>query len=161
MRAHETEILGVLYDCDPCKNTECEKTSCKLMLKGECCMTTQKEFAKDGCENSPHIFRQPIQGVRILTPNGKPLADVHEYFDGDEDIAYGVPIKEFQKLYSKEELEQLKEKQFRFIIYSPSEYDILGKMSVCFVLETSCPKECFDLDYLSGKTVYKLTRKKQ
>ena len=164
MRAHETEILGVLYECDPCKNTECKKTSCKLLLKGECSMTTKKEFAKDGQENNPRIFRKPIQVVRIVAPTGKAMGVIYRWFDEiDDGHAYGVPLKKFQKLYSKKELEDFKEKQFKFIIYSPSEYDIISDTLIGFSLDTSCPKECFDLDFLSGNPAktYKLTNHEQ
>lgn len=36
----------ILYECDPDKNTECEKTDC-AMYGGECYLTKYFEFAKE------------------------------------------------------------------------------------------------------------------
>lgn len=37
---------GVLYKCDPNKNTECKKTSCTVFK--DCELTAKKEFSIDG-----------------------------------------------------------------------------------------------------------------
>lgn len=166
MRAHETEFLGVLYDCDPCKNVKCKKTNCKLMFNGECCMTTEKEFAKDGCENSPHIFRKPIPVIRIVGPTGKPMADFEKLDENnkDESTVTGILLNKFKKLYSREYVEELIEKQFKIMLYSATEYNFEkdSDMYVTFSLDMSAPREVtFELDELYNKTKVKLTSKKQ
>ena len=47
MSSYSVKDKFPLYLCDPTKNTECSKTSCKFVQNtGECTDTTKKEFAK-------------------------------------------------------------------------------------------------------------------
>ena len=47
MDSHSVKDKFPLYLCDPIKNTECPKTSCRYGKNaGECTNTTRKEFAK-------------------------------------------------------------------------------------------------------------------
>ena len=53
-----------LYLCDPIKNTECSKTSCKFVQNiGECTNTTKKEFAKIDEHGEPIIAYTNMEEV--------------------------------------------------------------------------------------------------
>lgn len=42
----------ILYECDPLKNVECDKTACKCLAGlsdiGYCSLTTKEKYAKEG-----------------------------------------------------------------------------------------------------------------
>lgn len=50
------KLQTTLYICDPEKNTECKKTSCKAYKHGECDLTTKRETAKLNDDGEPIIY---------------------------------------------------------------------------------------------------------
>lgn len=44
----------ILYLCDPCKNTECQKSACQK----QCKLTAKREFAKIDEDGKPIIWTE-------------------------------------------------------------------------------------------------------
>lgn len=49
-------LTVVLYICDPEKNTECKKSSCKADGKGYCELTRKREAAKHKENGEPMVY---------------------------------------------------------------------------------------------------------
>lgn len=66
-----------LYYCDPDKNVKCTKEGChyRPMARADCCLTTNREFAKTDADGNPRLYLSVEDQNRIpphLWPTEQP-----------------------------------------------------------------------------------------